>query len=375
MKFRLLSLVVAFTLATFSVNAQDNDFGSDEALKAMTRGDFRGAIVLLDKEIAANPNKFAAYRARAEVKQMIGDFSGALADTNKAISLKPDDGRLYESRSKLRIFTGGGNAEILQDLDLAIANGIKHDKVYNSRGLYRSIMGDHAGALADYEVAVGLNPTSPRGYLGLSSAYRAKGDDAKSLEILESYVLNLENANKKIPSVKKEVTGGAYVELPVPNAKDVRIGQEVLIYKSERLTGPMTPEMAQAMSDRLENTKNNAAIYFNLAQAYERAGRYPLALETVEKGLAIDRLHYGYGVRGNIRVRLKDYAGAIEDLTRAISSSGPNRADYFLSRGLAFLALGKAAESEEDLARSLELFPNGKAKLEERKKEILESLP
>jgi tetratricopeptide (TPR) repeat protein len=303
---------------------------------------------------------------------MIGDFPGALNDINKAIEIKPDEGSFYETRFQLRMFTGKDNVEALKDLDFAIANGARHERIYNSRGMIRMMTNDVDGAIADYELVIGMNPSSPRGHLGLSSVYRAKGDTAKATQILEAYVLTLENSRKRIGTVKGEVSASTFVEVPLPESNGVKVGQETVIYKGPAVNGPMTPERAQAMSDKLENTKNTAAVYIGLAQDYEKSGKFSLALETVEKGLVIDRFPHGFGVRGTIKVRLRDYAGAIEDLSKGISGT-PQSADFFLNRGIAFLMLDSTEAAETDFRTFLQLAPTAKDKLEQRKKEALEN--
>ena len=130
-------------------------------------------------------------------------------------------------------------------------------------------------------------------------------------------------------------------------------------------------EVAQRMGERLENKKNTAAAYINLAQMYEKRGLYSKALETVEKGLAIDRADFvGIGIRGTIKVGLKDYSGALEDLSHALSIN-QRIADFFLRRGIAYLMLDSNAEAESDFAKFLEIAPKGKERLEKTKNAAL----
>ena len=372
MTLKKFFLVVAVLLASLSVFGQGSNGPNPKALEALTKGDFPGAIKVLDKDIADDKNLFHSYKLRSDVKRMIGDFSGSLADASKAIEIKSDDGRLYESRAQLRMITGGNPKEIANDIDLAIANGVKHERVYEMRGMTRMHADDFEGAISDYQTALSLNPAFAKAYIGLSSAYKLKGDDAKSVETLETFISMVESSNKKVGAVKGDLAAVATVDIPLPQGRSGISGQDTVIYKQESAQqGPMTPEAAQRMSERLESRKNTAAAYINLAGAYESQGHYTKALETVEKGLAIDRSNYfGIGIRGTIKVGLKDYKGAIEDLNVPLRIN-QRMADFFLRRGIAYLMLEKNAEAESDFAKFLEIAPKGKERLEKLKNAAL----
>jgi tetratricopeptide (TPR) repeat protein len=368
MTLKQIFLVSAVLFASISTFAQSASGPNPKALQALTRGDFPGAISVLDQDIADGKNLFESYRFRAEVKRMIGQFPGALADVNKAIEIKSDDGRLYQTRAELGMFTGGDQKAILKDLDLAISNGIKHEKVFGMRGMIRMTSGDSDGAIADYQTAISLNPDSAQSYVGLSSAYRSKGDNDKAIELLENFVSSAERSNKKVEAVKGEIAAVATVDTPLPSRRASIMGQDTVIYKEESTDNrAMTPEAAQQMGERLTNTKNTAAAYINLAQMYESRGQYEKALEKVEKGLAIDRTSYfGIGIRGTIRVGLKDYTRAIEDLSQALRIN-QRFADLFLRRGIAYLMLDRNAEAESDFAKFLEIVPKGQERLNQMK--------
>ena len=368
----ILLLLVTVAFSAFSALAQDPNSPNPKALEALTKGDFPGAIRILDNDIANGKNLYQSYRFRSDVRRMVGDFRGALADVNKAIELRSTDGRLYETRAQLRMFTGADPKETAGDLDMAISNGVKHENVYEMRGMIRMHSGDYDGAIADYQTAIGMRPNFAKAHIGLSSVYKFKEDDAKATEVLENFLAGVENSNKKIGSVKGELAAIATVDVPQRVGKDVKVGQDTVIYKQETNDpGPMTPEAAQRMGDRLEQSKNTALAYINLAQLYEKQGQFPKAMETVEKGLARDPSDYfGIGVRGAIKIGLKDYSGAMADLDTAIRVI-QRSADFYGRRGIAYMMLGKEAEAEADFAKFLELAPKGKERLEKLKNAAL----
>ncbi len=54
------------------------------------------------------------------------------------------------------MIVSGDLTAVLGDLDMAIAYGVKHEKVYSLRGMIRTQTGDFRGAIADYQNALGL---------------------------------------------------------------------------------------------------------------------------------------------------------------------------------------------------------------------------
>jgi tetratricopeptide (TPR) repeat protein len=365
---KLILLLAAILCLVITSPSQEGP--SEKALKALTGGDFTGAIRVLDKDIAEGKNLYESYKMRAHVMRMTGNFNGAFADIGRALDIRSTEGQLYEMRAELRLFLGHDHSEILNDLNLAISNGIKHERIYDLRGMIRKMSGDIDGGIEDYETAIRLDPESPKPYVGLASAYSIKGDEPRSIKILEEFITSLESSDKRVKSVDGKVVATTSIEIPSLSSGPTKVGQDVVVTAGEA-TGPMSPEAARRMSAHLERSKNTAAAYINLAQLYQRAGQNPKALETVEKGIAIDRSNdHGIGVRGTIKVWLKDYRGAIADLNTGLSRTQRN-ADFFLHRGLANLALGKEADAEKDFEKFLTLAPKGRDRLEKLRAEMV----
>lgn len=374
MKVKIAILIII--VASFSLNAfsQSPSGANPKALDAMTKGNFRVAIQILDEDIEENKNLFPSFRLRSDIKRMTGDFPGAFADLNKAIEIKADDGTLFRQRSDLRMILRHDMNLVLTDLDLAIANGVKHEKVYSSRGMIRLNTGDSDGAISDYETAIGLRPDLAQAHLGLSSAYQRKGDVDKALEVLENFVTGIETSSKKIRMVKGTVTATSSVDLPSLSDDKFKVGQISVITRNEvGPGGPPTMEDMQRMGERMEQSNNTANAYFNLASLYDKKAEYEKAFQTVEKGLAIDPIgFYGYETRGRIRIGLKDYQGALIDLNKAIGMI-QGIGGMYLSRGIAYMMLDKNLEAERDFEKFLQLFPQGQKELERRKKLALDA--
>jgi tetratricopeptide (TPR) repeat protein len=375
MKRSLLYLLPLLILLIFSIgiNAQEINKTTANAIELLSVGKFKDAIADLDKAVEKNKDLFKVYKLRGSIKQIIGDFAGAFSDYSSAIDLKADQGELYEQRAMVRLFTRQDSALILKDLDAAITYGRKVEKVYDLRATIRLQLRDPAGAVSDYETAIGLRPDSARSYVGLAGIYAMNGEDDKAIQVLETFTNQLENSGVKTPVAQGEVIVSKSVAIPA-NADDkfpMRQGTQIIQSETSTTERP-TVEFLNKQTEKLEQAKNTAAAYSNLAAIYERKKNYDKASELVEKALKIDSQEFpAYETRGKIKIHAGDFQGAIKDLNTAIQLM-PNIPSMFLERGIAKLLAGNEAEAQTDFDKYLKLFPNGKANLDKRIAEVKE---
>jgi tetratricopeptide (TPR) repeat protein len=363
-------LMASFLAFSLGVGAQKPE-ATAKAAELMTQGNFREAIAVLDKAAQKNQDLYAVYKMRASLKRMTGDFAGALNDFGLAIERKADDGELYEQRAMMRLYSREDPALILADLDSAISYGRKHEKVYATRAMIRAQLRDFDGAINDYETAIGLKPDYAGAYIGLSGVYGMTRNEAKSAEVLEKFIAMIENSDAPPETVKGSVvaTSGANQVPNVSGDKSATFSEGAVIVKgieSKNTTGNrmLTPAEATESTSKLEQTKNTAAAYSNLANIYQRRNDLEKASELVEKALRIDPQDFSaLEVRGKIRTARGNYSGAIGDFDAALKLM-PRMPPVYLARGIANLLAGSEAEAQKDFDKYLELFPNGKPMLE-----------
>jgi len=158
------------------------------------------------------------------------------------------------------------------------------------------------------------------------------------------------------------------VEVALQSKGDVKVRQGSAVIIGERRSGgPPSPEEMMRSGERLEQSKNTALAYINLASLYEKRGDHAKALEVVEKGVQLDPTDfYGLGVRGTVRSSLGDYAGAVADLSEAIKMAPKMAGKKYLDRGTAYLMLGQDNEAQQDFDKYLQLFPNAKTEVDKR---------
>ena len=118
----------------------------------------------------------------------------------------------------------------------------------------------------------------------------------------------------------------------------------------------------------MEQIKNISHAYSDLALQYEKRGDHQKALETIGKAITIDPSDSNsYGVRGKIRSSMKDYEGAIQDLSFAIRAT-PLFPNYYVDRGVTLILLNLEEEAQKDFDKYLSIMSsvNSKTYLEKR---------
>lgn len=369
-------------------DAQQPSKVQHEAGEFIGRGDIKGAIAALDKAIEQRKDLFDAYKLRSDLRSMTGDFAGALADLSAAIDLK-SDGSLYQHRAMMRMNLRQDSSLILKDLDAAIAAGKNIESVYTLRAMIKRQAGDEAGAIADYQTAIGLRPDFAQAHVGLASIYLLRRDDEKAAAVLENFVGIYENASAETKTIDGDVISSAETKTingkilasgstmlpPIVAEKGdakttVRTMQGVVIIDSgqTRRDAPMSQEGLDKMSDDFGQTKNVALAYSNLASIYRERKDYDRAFAAVEKALKIDRTDFGaYETRGKINADKGDFQQAIADFDRTLKMMPGNFFTY-LERGAAFLMLGRDAEAQRDFDSFLTAspFPNEKEIVDKR---------
>ena len=369
MKKILLTVLLIISLGGL-IFAQEESEAIKKSTESLDKGDVRGAIAVLDKAIEKGENTFEIYRVRSMLHAMTGNIEAEFRDISKAIELKSTDGAMYEKRAMLRMFLRHDSSLILNDLDLAIANGRKIEKVYSMRAMFRRQKGDIEGALADFQTALGLNPDSAASTVGLASLIEYhKKDEAQATLILENFLSKFENSLEKPEAVKGKVVARGDAIIFRDEEKSIVAGTSSVAIKDDvkYATRPSVEQMQKA-TEKLEQTKNAALAYSNLAQLYAKRGDFELALETVEKGIKLDPTdRQAIGVRGKIKGSMKNYDGAIEDLSVAIRST-PSLPHNYLERGIVYLMMNRDQDAEKDFSQYLELMAVPAAKINLEKK-------
>lgn len=115
-------------------------------------GDLDAAAVDIERGLEINPDSAELWSAQGLLRSEQGREDQALASYRAALERKPDLIEVYANRALVH-FSAGRVVDALADLDHAIGLGDAPDLRVN-RGIGRHELGDHQGAISDYDTAL-----------------------------------------------------------------------------------------------------------------------------------------------------------------------------------------------------------------------------
>ncbi len=129
-----------------------------QALAWLDAKEYAKARAALDRAIELRPDHVESYINRGVALYGAGDFAGAVQDYTQAIDLGATQTRVYFMRANARQRTGDA-AGARQDRELGLGREPTDELSWIARGVAR-LGSDPAGALADFEHALTVNPRS-----------------------------------------------------------------------------------------------------------------------------------------------------------------------------------------------------------------------
>jgi tetratricopeptide (TPR) repeat protein len=365
--FRFFVFFTFFALLSIGANAQfKRGETAQKADELMRRGDWQGAIGILDRAVEQKKDLFEAYRMRATFRSMRGDIDGAITDLTNALEIKPDSAELYHQRARFRQFRRDTQGA-LKDYDLAIASGLKTEKVYAGRGDIKRDARDFAGAINDYQTAIGINPDFVAAHNGLSITLEQKGDADAAIAAMQNFLDRFEqNRNGKLPKARADNPEAAGVLIKREGADTD--GKQVFMqgHSGSFVVKGNSPEEIQSKLELIERNRSLAFAYGTLGRLYEKKGDAEKALQNYDKAILI-KGDDGYlrATRGKMRLKNGDVKGAVEDLSAA--ADAPTGApDRNADKGILLILLGRDADAQKEFDKHLQMFPNTKDFLDKR---------
>jgi hypothetical protein len=149
-----------------------------QAQSAAVARNFRQAIALYDRAIAADPSRAEAHYKRANALKDLGQSDAAIAGYNQAIELKPDFAFAYCNRGFVEHAQGLMDAA-LSSFDRAIELDPKDAFPHYNRALVMQDLLRWEEALASYERAVAAQPDFADAQFNRALALLYVGDFAK----------------------------------------------------------------------------------------------------------------------------------------------------------------------------------------------------
>ena len=330
-------MAAAYSTAMLYTRHNDPQDRDEEKAKAWLNSAIATASLIEDRSERAFQSAFYK-NGKALVEVNLGEPSDALALVDECIDsldrdLGPDEHRLHRSvlkNNRARVYASMGRLDdALADYEVVIREDPNHAEHYLERGNLLRRVGRHEEAFADYERAMRLSPPFPEIYYNRGDLHLTRGDTASALADF-SYVLELESdfvdayvnragirlaagdldgadddaraglshdpSNPHLHVVRGQILTAreAYGEAKV--AYDRALAEEPDLIAALSGRAELAYEMGEIdraivdLCSAVELVPDDAALRYNLAFAYQSAGRWEEALADLDvaAGLAPD---------------------------------------------------------------------------------------
>ena len=278
-------------------------------------------LMMTGLSAAADPWKAAAESLTA------GNAREAVEAYSKLIREHPGDARGYLGRGRAcRLVNDDEGA--MADFDMAIELNPKLDTAYTNRGTLMMRMGYYDRAIADYAKVIALNDRNAMAYYNRASAYDCNGQDDKALA-------DYHKAVELAPDIAR-------------------------IYNNLGFLLETRGEHDQAIANytkAIELLPTFAMYYNGRGDALLNKGDYGKAMADVDKAIELDpKSNKAYRVRAGAWLVQGEFEKAIADSTRSIELN-PQMAKSYRIRSAAREALGDGQGAQEDARKALILGP------------------
>ena len=370
----------------------------DRGLEFYEVGDCQQAIAAFDRAISLDPQCVDAYCGRGNARRFVGDYAGSWADFDTAVQLAPELGVAYIGRGLGTCFSSPSNTNPSDDFELGknlLANAATAIE-YVMRGTAKAQLGDAQGAIADYNLAIGINPRllvayNNRGnlrqhlgdidgaiadfsqvlkidsqsaiaynnraiiYTQIGQLPAAIADFSRAIELQPDFVSVYNNLGNAYCQMSESALAIAQYTKAIALDPDfaVAYSNRANIYRIERNIATALADYDRAIS----LDPNLVIAYYNRGICYRQIGNHQAAIDSYTQTLALDRQYfYAAYHRGNARKFLGDKHGAIADYTYTICHD-PNHLHAHYNRAITRSEMGDVQGALEDLERAIELSP------------------
>ena len=391
----ILVLFLVLPHAAIAQNKRSAGHYFFEGEKALEENKFKQALAHYNECLRLDPYYMEAFHSRASAKEGLGDIKGALTDYNIYVDKKPGQADALFSRGVLRykleqfllaredftklltlppgetnkvffrqdagagtdkIFTmqGANHAEIFSYMGL-IESRLKNYKMamvymdsalrldpdeahyHINRGIIREHMKDTAGAIADYQRALVIDPASGQAIHNIAVIKRSRGQQNESEKLLDEAIL-------QSPTLPYPYAARAFYRL---NHKDL---DGALKDYDKAIELNKTDEESWLYRGMVkEKLKDNEGAFVDYTEAITLKNDYVKAWLT----------------RGNLLTKLNRLSDALEDYSVAITWH-PEYGLAFYNRAIANQKMGKMKEACADLVEAEKLAVKIQAGLKEK---------
>ena len=275
------------------------------------------------------------YLQRAYIKSDMGNYEGAIADFTSSIQIA-QKGYTYWARASAYEKAGQYQKAIDDDTKAMSYYQDDSDKgslstLYSNRGWHKKCAKDFTGAIADFNMALSIYPNG--------SAYWNMGLTYEAMR-------------------QKKEAAVCYTEA-MKYYQDDAINLAILY--SNRALVSSGEDAIKDFSKAIELNPKYATAYGNRADMYKWLGKYPEAISDYGAAFSLSTSESTkaniLNNRGQVKVLMGDYSGAVNDFTQSIEIR-PAATSYYNRGKVQSIYMNKSAEAKPDFEKTLSMVNN-----------------
>lgn len=321
----------------------------------MGLGNYAGAVKDFDEAIALRPDDPTLYllRARSKFSAELYDNEGSLADANRALRLNDRLDEAYALRGEITMLSATKDA--IADFTKAIEIIPTAAQYYSDRGYCRYLLRDFTGAADDQSAAIGIRGDIPSYYERRAAAYEGLSRFADAADDF-ARVLKLSpyDASKYFKKGSLEEACRKNDAALADYAKAIeRSPGDSIYYFARGSLRFRLKDYAGAVRDMTDTIVICTERTALPKKAAPARKPNPSAADTVWH----DSRFSAFMLRGKAKYRLSDYAGAARDFSAAVGLE-PKAGEAYRERGRVKYHLADFAGAMSDVSEALKLDPN-----------------
>lgn len=259
--------------------------------------------------------------------QRIGVWRNSFSLWNDSIKKYPENNdRGYLNRGNIN-YEKGDYIKALIDYNKLLQIDSVNSGGYIGRALIKQAMGEYPGALGDYNIALSLRKTY-EGYLNRAVLKMFTNDYDKALNDLDSaYSLN-------------------------PLRSGVHINKGVILFEKEKYN-----EAIEQFNAAINKDPANYKPYIGRGKAKHALNNFHGAMDDFNISLAVFKSFEGYLNRAVLKISMKDFDEARNDLSNAYFLQ-PNSSDVFINMGIIEIEQNDYIKAIEELNKAVGINSN-----------------
>jgi tetratricopeptide (TPR) repeat protein/S1-C subfamily serine protease len=316
------------------------------------------ALESVSQSIKLEPQDIILLNEKADLLSKLKRYPEALAIYERILQIDRRNW-VYLNRGTVK-YKMGNRQGAIADYNIGIEIDPSSPKLYNNRGTVKGDLGDFQGAIADYNLAIGIDARHAKAYLN-RGIYKSKLKDNngalidinRSIEIEPQFAESYYNRG----NIKNQLNRLTDAIADYDRAVKIDNGF-TLAYLNRGVTKDMQGDKQGAIADytrTIELDPQNALAYLGVGKIENEMGNPKKSIYYFNRSILIDpNLAAAYHSRGMARLALGELKSAIDDFDRTISID-PNSAIVYHSRGMAKSKIPDLIGARDDFDRAIKI--------------------